>query len=386
MNIKQLMPLANAAVAVLLVSCSPKTDVIITVTATSAEQTVLYLSQQNFKGTKIIDSVRLSEGKNVKKFRLHQDIEPTFYTVGIRNKGAITLLASQSEQIALSFSTNNLLSYKVEGSEGSKRVQTLSIEFAKSKQRIDELRAELAKTTIKTIRSSIENEIEEVYATQKDFNSKFIWENPMSKASVMAIYQKFDNNMYLFDSSDDLHLIKTVASAMNALYPESDYAKGMLDDVKNIERIITSAKIRQMVAESEQSIPDLEIEDRNGKLIKLSSLKGKVVLLDFWHSQNTECLMENRELLGIYSQFKPKGFEVYQIAMDDSRTKWIEAVDKNKLPWISVFENSNQSYASAVYNVQQVPANYLIDRNLNIVGKNLFGNELRKKLSNLLGN
>ena len=206
----------------------------------------------------------------------------------------------------------------------------------------------------------------------------------MSKASVMAIYQKFDESLYVFGSSDDLLLIKTVASAMNALYPESGYAKGMVNDVKRIEKMIATAKLKTVIAESETSIPDLEIEDRNGRKISLSSLKGKVVLLDFWLTQNTNSLMENRELLNIYNQYKQKGFEIYQVALDSDRSKWLEALDTHKFPWINVCEGLQGSYAASVFNVQQIPANYLIDRDQRIIGKNLYGDKLAEKLKKTL--
>lgn len=368
----------------LCVACNNKTDVRITVNVTSASKTTLYLSEMEFQKSKIIDSVKIPEGNCSKKFRVKQGAEPTFYTIGIKGVGVITVLAQQGESIVLTCDTHNLLGYTVEGSESSKKVQRLAVEFARSKQRMVELSAELKQTTDATIRSSIQNEMQEVFDKQKDFSSKFIWENPMSKASVMAIYQKFDESLYVFGSSDDLLLIKTVASAMNALYPESGYAKGMVNDVKRIEKMIATAKLKTVIAESETSIPDLEIEDRNGRKISLSSLKGKVVLLDFWLTQNTNSLMENRELLNIYNQYKQKGFEIYQVALDSDRSKWLEALDTHKFPWINVCEGLQGSYAASVFNVQQIPANYLIDRDQRIIGKNLYGDKLAEKLKKTL--
>lgn len=370
--------------ASMCLSCGKSTDVKLTINVSSAKKTTLYLSQLNFQKSTLIDSVKVSEGENVKKFRIPQGVEPTFYTVSLKNEGTITILAKQSENITLTFDSKKMLNYSVEGSEESKKVQTIAVEFAKSKQRIDDLRSQFAQTTDVTIKNSIQQEMQQVIDTQKSYSTKFIWENPMSKASVMAIYQKYNDNVYVFDSSDDLLIIKTVASAINALYPESDYAKGMYNDVKRIEKMISDAKIKQMISESETSIPDLNIADRNGKEVKLSSLKGKVVLLDFWHSNNTNSLMANREYIEIYNQYKSKGFEIYQVSLDSNRDKWIEALDTHKLPWINVCEGSEVSYAASIFNIQQIPGNYLLDRNQNIIGKNLFGNDLSAKLKKIL--
>jgi hypothetical protein len=95
--------------------------------------------------------------------------------------------------------------------------------------------------------------------------------------------------------------------------------------------------------------------------------------------------MDNRELLGIYKQFKGKGFEIYQVSLDGNRDEWVNAIESAGLPWINVCElNPKGSRDALTYNITQVPANYLIDRNYTIIGKNLYGDALKKMLQEVL--
>lgn len=373
------------AFMVLSTSCSNKDGVTIKVNVVSPDKNMLYFSRLDFKQTVVLDSVKISAGESTKKFKVKQGVEPTFYSISIRNGGAITLLAEQGEVIDVKFDSKSMLNYTVKGSVGSAKVQTLAVEFAKSKIKVDELRDKYVKSESELEKAKLKDEFEQTIKAQKEFNLKFIKENPMSKANVMAIYQKYNDNLFVFDSSDDLVTLKTVASAWRALYPESEYTKGMIDEIKRIEKAIRDTQLKELISQSEISIPELEIANQNGVKVKLSSLKGKVVLLDFWLSGNTNSLLDNRELLEIYKQYKGKGFEIYQVALDANRDEWISAVESANLPWISVCEgDANGSQAAMLYNVQQIPANYLIGKNHAIIGKNLYGDNLKKALAEAL--
>lgn len=367
---------APIAIAATLLSCGKQTDVRLTVNIDTPESTTLYLSKLDYGRTSAIDSVRVGNGHSSKHFRIAQSAEPSFYTVSMSGYGTITLLTAQSERITLNVDSRRMNAYTVEGSQGSERVRQIAVNFAQSKHRIDSLR--------RLPRAQAEDQMELEAENQRKHYREFIMQDPMSMANVMAIYLKYDEGLFLFNSSNDLPIIKTVASAMNALYPESSYAVGMLNDVKRIERLISRSKVNDIISQLDSQIPDIELETTNGQTRKLSDLKGKMVLLAFWHSQNTNCLMDNRELQDIYQQFKAKGLEIYQVGLDTSRTQWAAAVAEHNLPWVSVYGGDN-AQAAVNYNIAQIPANYLIDRKQqNILGKNLRGEALRKALTDNL--
>ena len=122
-----------------------------------------------------------------------------------------------------------------------------------------------------------------------------------------------------------------------------------------------------------------------GKKVKLSSIRDKVVLLDFWSAAAPESRLLNAELMQLYRKYAGQGFEVYQVALDESKPLWITAVQEQKLPWISVcdFQGAN-SPAVRLYNVTSLPANFLIDREGRIVARNLTESQLDARLDELL--
>ena len=131
--------------------------------------------------------------------------------------------------------------------------------------------------------------------------------------------------------------------------------------------------------------PELIMQDMLGTTHKLSDLKGKVTLVSFWSVTEPSQRMLNRELMDIYEVYHPKGFEVYQISLDRSKQDWVNAVNDQKLPWISVCDfKGADSPAVASYNVTAIPFNYILDRDGEIVGKNLWGSDLTRKIEEYL--
>lgn len=371
--------------ATLFFSCSDKQSVRIQCTLKTTSPATVVLSQLDFYKSTVVDSARVRPGESRIGFKVSKITEPTFLTLQVKGKGAITLLVEAGERVMLNVDAADLLNYSVEGSKGSVLAKELNAVFAQSKLQVDNLRKKYTATSNELEKNRLEREFAAVIDSQRAYSSRFIWANPMSRVSVMALYQKYDDNTYLFDRSEDMLLYKMVASSLKALYPESSYTKGMLSDIARMEKIISNSKLNRIIKQAEASIPEIALPNPKGDTIRLSSLRGKVVLLDFWASWNQSSLLDNRELLEIYWEFKGKGFEVYQVSLDRNREEWVNAIESANLPWINVSElNPKGSYAARIYNVSQLPANYLIGRSQTIEGKNLYGDALRKRLREIL--
>jgi len=370
---------------VFLSSCSTKNSVSIRVKITSSKDSKVYIERLNFASSTIIDSSSVSKGDDNVRFRVKSVTEPTFLLVRVKDKGAITLLADPNEKIDLIINADKIYDYTVLGSKGSLKTKELDAKLSESKSKLYDLKMKYDATQNQVTRSLIEQEYNAVVDSQRAYSSRFIWANVMSRASVMALYQKFDDDFYVFDKSQDIALFKAVASSLKALYPNSNYTEGMLRDISGMENMVKAEKLKRMISQSISTIPEIALPNTKGEIIKLSSLKGKVVLLDFWASWDQNSLMDNRDLLDVYKQFKNKGFEIYQVSLDINRDDWANAIESAGLPWINVSElNPQGPMCAKVYNVIQIPTNYLIDRNHSIIGKNLFGEELRKKLREVL--
>jgi len=130
---------------------------------------------------------------------------------------------------------------------------------------------------------------------------------------------------------------------------------------------------------------DFEMEDVNGEMRKLSDIKDKLILLEFWASNCGPCRKENPKLVETYGKYKPKGFEIFAVSQDSKKERWLKAIKKDKLPWIQVSDlKGRDNVASLIYGINAIPDNFLIDQNGIIVARDLRGKELDKKLAELL--
>lgn len=131
---------------------------------------------------------------------------------------------------------------------------------------------------------------------------------------------------------------------------------------------------------------DFELSNVNNKKIKLSNIKGKYILLDFWGSWCGACRDENPNLIKLYNRFKGKGFNILGVAAETDKKAWLKAIKTDQLPWENVTDISGNRYNQAVmiYNIYSFPTNFLIDEKGIIIAKNLYGSELTRKLEELL--
>ncbi len=195
---------------------------------------------------------------------------------------------------------------------------------------------------------------------------------PSAKESlaVLAGIQQLNPDKYL-------NLYKEVEAALSAKYPSSKYLANLKKDIMAYEmqsQKANSLKVGEVPADFSLPTPD-------GKMISLSSFKGKVVLIDFWASWCGPCRKENPNVVAMYKKYHKKGFEILGVSFDDDKSKWVKAYEADGLTWNHVSDLKGwESAAAKLYGITTIPFTMLLDKEGKLIAKGLRGEELEEKV------
>ncbi len=318
--------------------------------------------------SEFIDSAFIKDGKLQFKGNTNEPFLARIQTIN----GKLLLLWVDSSKITVNGTFDNFINSTIKGSSlntvmtkyrdmqsemASRRdsimrqmVQLMSLEGkegeSEAKRKYSELNGqanELDKQTVKIRINSIVNEDPSYYTIAELFYLR----NDLSKDSLQLLFTKF---------------------------PES---------LRNTKKgIVIKTYIDNKAIEIGDHFIDIEGNESDGNIRKLSDLKANYILLDFWASWCSPCRQENPQLVKVYKTFKDRGFEIYGFSIDANHNAWLKAVVKDSLSWTNVQDaNGSNSTMAAFYNVRAIPAKFLINSKGIVIAKIWSGGDLERVLN-----
>ncbi|WP_424961783.1 TlpA family protein disulfide reductase [Ekhidna sp.] len=188
--------------------------------------------------------------------------------------------------------------------------------------------------------------------------------------SLAAFY-----GLQMIDATQNFEFIDSIATELQAEMPENFHVESLLSQVATKKSLAIG-----------KEAPEIALENPDGEIIKLSSLRGKYVLIDFWAAWCRPCRAENPNVVRVYNEYSDENFEILGVSLDRTREKWLGAIEQDGLPWLHVSDLKYwRSQAAIDYQVNAIPATFLIDPEGKIIAKNLRGASLEAKLKEIFG-
>lgn len=323
-----------------------------------------------YETDQLIDSAFLNESSEFKFRRVSSDAN--FYTMAIGEKNFLIVAKNGDE---LDFHTNyadTTDTYSIKGSEDSEKIRDFN---------------------------KISNEFGQIYKQIQSDYTNLMNQNPAAKDSIYnALMPKFQANMdkysamafkFVQDNKDNLAGFFAAGTMDQNKYEKEliSYAeeiKPKFPNNKAVQSFVTKMMQIKPVSVG-QMAPDFELPDPAGKPIKLSDLKGKYILLDFWASWCAPCREENPNIVKQYNTYKDKGFTILGVSLDDDKGAWMKAIEDDKLSWAHVSDLKRwDSQVANQFRVEGIPASFILDPTGKIVAKNLRGSDLQQFLAKAL--
>ncbi len=372
--------------ALLILSCSDqKFKAKIKANVSGLHRGELVIKVLELNNQRAVDTIKTDKKGNFEYTVRKKAVEADFYYLYYKETRIASLFVQNEDRITLY--TDTLGSdLTIKGSEESELLLNLERGLGKSQMTFDSLRNELVNTVYareEAKRLELNYALGAVYIKQKQSAIKHIYNNPYSITNLVLLYYKFNEELPLFADSQDILLFRKVHDSLLLRYPTSIYLKRLKSEISDFDKL--EALKLKLAGASESGFPDLKLPDNKAEVKTLSHLQGKVILLSFWSIKDAAQKMLNIDYLSLYNKYNSKGFEIYQVSLDTDKTSWARAVADQKLPWINVCDGlGSNSYSVRSYNIQKLPANFIIDREGTIIARDLYDAELEKKLASLM--
>lgn len=351
-------------------------------TINNAEGKVLYFANESLGGTQLLDSVKIGDdGKFEFSKPKHETFE--FYVIGFRDGTPVVIAVDSTETITLTADADNIKECRIEGSPESEKIREMSGLIRALEQQIAGMKPDASYLAKK---AALTEEFKDNIARQ------YIIPSPDKASAYFALWLVCKNDALFkpFERRTDSKYYAAVATSMKRMFPEAQRTKHICDiaergmkmtrpvtieDIEKFEAMASEAKVNDIF--------EISLPNRDGDSISLSSLKGKVTLLDFTVYEDSKIRMRNVDLRELHDKYAKAGLEIYQVSLDSREHFWQQEV--LALPWKCVRDSRGAASPHlVVYNVFSIPTFFLIDKNGEIVLRDAQIENLAKEIEKLL--
>jgi peroxiredoxin len=335
----------------------------------------IYFERLASQQPEVLDSVQVGTDGSF-EFKKDYKIKIGFYRIKLSQQDFAMLVLDSTDQVVINASAKDLKNtYKTEGSKETALFVEYNQIIQKNSKRIDSLNE-----AFKMQMGSVKMDSLRMDSLSKTFEQPF--NNIMNQMNVQ-LSDKVLKNSEMFASIMAIQNLEPdkYANAYKAL--DAGLSKKFPTDANVIK--FHEVVGRMLATTNGEAAPEINLPSPKGQNISLSSLRGKVVLIDFWASWCGPCRKEMPNVVKAYTKYKSKGFEIYGVSLDDDKNRWEDAINKDGITWVQVSDLMGWSCTAAkLYGVQGIPYTVLLDREGKILAKNLRGEELEKKLAEVL--
>ena len=378
---KRILILLGAGALLFSGACHSTSKIKVEGSYEAAPESLIEISRLNLSHLVVVDSVFTDRKGNFSFNLTAQKGLPEFYYLSHERKPLTSLLLLAGDQVWVTIDQEKRIGIK--GSVETEYLREAEEMMRLSQHQFDSLMHQFDLLDPASEQAHQVNQaLGSVYVKQKQAAIRFLFNHPNSMASIQVLFQKFSDELPLFADPKDALFFQRLYDSLQPLYPKSPYIVALQDQSKLRQWQMNINE--KLIDIQELEFPEIVLPNVQAEPVALSSLKGKVILLSYWLSQDARQRIENQELLELYNKYAPKGLEIYQISLDTDKTAWAFTITAQALPWISVCDGLGaNSTAVSTYSVTKVPANFLIDKNGDIVGRDFTLEKLSSELARL---
>lgn len=298
--------------------------------------------------------------------------EPGYYRMNFFNTQAINLILYKSDLEVTVDGSDMRGSSEIKGSpeldfimQATDMLQGFqqSPEAAELNQQFEEARRSGDREAI----MRVQQEYMDRYGDVQEKVAALVREQPVSLGVINFLQNQSIDRDRFFDT------YVFVADKLEKELPNSKHARDFIEMVDGMKTTAIG-----------QPAPEIALPNPDGEIVKLSSLRGNYVLVDFWAKWCGPCRAENPNIVRVYNKYKDHGFTVFGVSLDRNRQDWLQAIEDDNLTWTHVSDLKYwQSEAAKIYNINAIPFSILLDPNGVIIAKNLRGAALEKKMAEI---